>query len=359
MQINIITDISEMTALEMDWKQVDSKFPCPTQHYIWAKACMEIYSYSSSISIVLVRRDSAVVAIAPLCKTMGFLSAYEQIGVKDHNEPTDFLYQDSLVLKELISYLAKKKFPLILRRLPMHSEVLSTIRRSYRNRAIVITTASKTNPYIDLKHGSVKQLLSSRLKSDLRRARRHADCFGIIDFEVTSPSSYDDFMPLFEEAVRVEASGWKGEKGSALAFDELRKEFFKRYGLYACEQGILRMCFMRINGKAVAMQIAVESDNSFWLFKIGYDAAYAECSPGMLLIHETLCYAAERGLCSYEFLGASTPWTRRWTHNERENKIVSVYPISLQGQIIMLLDIWHHFIIRLHARAQRYFPKWL
>lgn len=358
MQINIITDVSEFTALETDWEQLDSKLPCPTEHYIWAKACIEIYSYSSRISIVVVKKDSVVVAIAPLYKTR-FLGIYEQIGVKEHDEPTDFLYQDSLGLKELVRYCAKNKFPLILRRLPIHSEVLPIIRREYGKRAIIIITKGKTNPYIDLKHENVKQLLSGRLKSDLRRARRRADCFGMIEFEVTSPSSYDEFMPLFEEAIQVEASGWKGKKGTALALDKVRRDFFKRYGLYACEQGILRICFLRIDEKAVAMQIAVESDNSFWLLKIGYDAAYAECSPGMLLFHETLCYAAERGLYSYEFLGTSATWTRRWTHNDRENVNISVYPISLQGQMIMLLDFWRHVIISLHAGMKRYFPKWV
>lgn len=358
MQINIITDTSEFTGLETDWEQLVSKLPCPSEHYIWVKACIESYSYSSSISIVLVKKESAVVAIAPLYKTMGFLGAYEHIGVKEHNEPTDFLYQDSVGLKELVSYCAKKKFPLILRRLPMHSEVLPIINQEYGKRAIILVTVDKTNPYIDLNHGNVKQLLSSKLKSDLRRARRRADCFGMVEFQVASPSTYDEFMPLFEEAVRVEASGWKGKKGTALALDKLRKAFFKRYGLYACEQGILRICFLRIDEKPVAMQIAVESDNRFWLLKIGYDAAYAECSPGMLLIHETLFYAAELGLRSYEFLGASDPWTRRWTHKERENLSVSVYPISFQGQMIMLVDMWRHVSIRLHAMVKRYFPKW-
>ena len=61
------------------------------------------------------------------------------------------------------------------------------------------------------------------------------------------------------------------------------------------------------------MQMAVEDGGGLWLLKIGYDRAYGRCSPGMLLMRETIRYAAEAGLGRYEFLGCSATWTRVWT----------------------------------------------
>jgi len=123
--------------------------------------------------------------------------------------------------------------------------------------------------------------------------------------------------PLLEEAFQVEASGWKGHKGTALASDLLRQSFYRRYAAAACEKGILRLSLLRIGGRAAAMQFAVEWGKRFWLLKIGYDEEFSRCSPGTLLMLETLRYAAGRGLQSYEFLGVVEPWLAAWTKQVR------------------------------------------
>src|SRR5439155_13822651 len=109
---------------------------------------------------------------------------------------------------------------------------------------------------------------------------------------------------LLDEVFRVEAAGWKGREGTALANDSVRGMFYRRYAAAACRQGILRLCFLRIGDRVAAVQLGVESEGRFWLHKIGYDEAFAKCSPGMLLLRDTIRYAASRSLRSYEFLGA-------------------------------------------------------
>ena len=98
-----------------------------------------------------------------------------------------------------------------------------------------------------------------------------------------------------------------------------------------CTKGALRMCFLRIGDAVAAAQIAVTFGDRFWLLKIGYDEAFARCSPGTLLSLETIRYAAARGLRSYEFLGGPEPWTRMWTDQERPCVSLRVYPASLRG----------------------------
>lgn len=153
---------------------------------------------------------------------------------------------------------------------------------------------------------------------------------GRLRCEVLAPT-VDNVGPLLEEAFGVEAAGWKGREGSALSCDVKRGRFFKRYAALAARKGILRLCFLRIGGRAAAMQLAVEWANRFWLLKIGYDESFDRCSPGTLLILETVRYAAQRRLGSYEFLGTVEPWTRMWTRLERPCLSVAVYPAGLKG----------------------------
>ena len=156
---------------------------------------------------------------------------------------------------------------------------------------------------------------------------------------------------LLEEAWAVEAAGWKGVNGSALARDARRGDFFRRYAVAACRKGILRLCFMRIGGHTAAMQLATECGGRFWLFKIGYDEQFARCSPGQLLMLHTVRYAALRGLHSYEFLGTTAPWTDVWTPSVREYVAVRAYPMTARGIAAFSMDAARFGWRRLKGRS--------
>jgi CelD/BcsL family acetyltransferase involved in cellulose biosynthesis len=87
------------------------------------------------------------------------------------------------------------------------------------------------------------------------------------------------------------------------------------------------------------MQLAIECGNRFWLLKIGYDEAFARCSPGSLLLLETVRYAALRGLHSYEFLGTAEPWTHMWTTCMRPCVSLLAYPANRRGLAAFAADV--------------------
>ena len=137
--------------------------------------------------------------------------------------------------------------------------------------------------------------LSARRQSDLRRARRRAQRLGSVSCEVLSPGP-GELQPLMDQALDVEAAGWKGRERTALVHDSTRQAFFRRYAAAASSQGILRVCLLRIGDRIAAMQVAVETGGRFWLLKMGYDERFARCSPGSLLLLETIRHAALREL---------------------------------------------------------------
>ena len=86
------------------------------------------------------------------------------------------------------------------------------------------------------------------------------------------------------------------------------------------------------------MQIAVEQNNAYWLLKIGFDPAFGNCSPGNLLLAESLRDAARRGLASLEFLGTVEPWTQVWTDQERKCVALRYYPFNVRGGLTLLSE---------------------
>ena len=123
-----------------------------------------------------------------------------------------------------------------------------------------------------------------------------------------------------------------------MAIDRTVGDFYRQYALKASQQGILRLCFLRIDGRAIAMQIAVEYDSRFWLLKVGYDETFTRCSAGNLLMLHTVKYAAECGFKSYEFLGTEETWTKVWTELVRSFVNVRVYPVSISGISNLVTD---------------------
>jgi CelD/BcsL family acetyltransferase involved in cellulose biosynthesis len=95
---------------------------------------------------------------------------------------------------------------------------------------------------------------------------------------------------------------------------------------------------LRIDGRAAAVQLAVETADGFWLLKLGYDERFARCSPGSLLLRETIRYAATRGLRSYEFLGSAESWIRPWTETARPCVRLDAYPFERSGVGMLATD---------------------
>jgi CelD/BcsL family acetyltransferase involved in cellulose biosynthesis len=116
---------------------------------------------------------------------------------------------------------------------------------------------------------------------------------------------------------------------------------------------MLRLCFLRIGERIAAAQFAVESNERFWLLKIGYDEAFGRCSPGNLLMRETVRYAASRGLLSYEFLGAPEQWTRMWTDQIRPCVSIRAYPARARGVAALAADVVQASLRKLSVRFGR------
>jgi len=334
----VIQRIEDLEELAGAWDWLAARSDSPMQHYAWGKACAATFTEDTRLQVVAVGAPQAA-AIAPLVRGSGVLGRMELLGLGGLNEPTDFLFADPAALAALTDALARLGVPLSLRRLPADSPVVAALRHSYRWRGIVTCRPRVGTAWIPLDAGwrEPERHLNSGRRSDLRRARKIAEQIGPVTCEVVSPTP-STLEPLLEEAFQVEAAGWKGRQGSAMAKDDLRGAFFRRYAAGACQQGVLRLCFLRIGGRSAAMQLAVESGQRFWLLKIGYDDAFARCSPGLLLMMETIRYAATRGISSYEFLGTVEPWTVIWTRLERPCTCVQAYPMSFRGIAALTAD---------------------
>ena len=331
---------SSLTELGDSWDQLAVGSGSPMHHYAWMSACREAFSIPPDLHVVVVGSPDRPAAIAPLVRRQSRLPRLELVGVRELGEPMDLVYRTAADATTLAEALAQLSLPLFLERVPAESATVSAVKAAWRGLGIVICRPALACPWIALDHrwGEPEPPLEAGRRSDLRRAHRNAEKIGPVRCQIVSPTP-TELDPLLDEALRVEAAGWKGRRGTALATDPAQSAFYRRYAAAACRAGILRLCFLHVGDRIAAMQFAVESEERFWLLKVGYDEAFARCSPGMLLLRETVRHAANRGLRSYEFLGAPEPWIRIWTKHVRPCLSIRAYPAKACGIAALTADL--------------------
>jgi len=308
------------------------------QQFIWSQTAATAFTREGELRILVLEDNDHVVAVAPLVQPHG-THRLELLAVEESTESIDVLCGQSEVVPALAKALVDLKIPLLLKHLPEDSALPKALSNAFHGHGTCFCRPDGGWPWIKLDPSweAPENHLNAGRRSDFRRAQRKAQELGDVKADIMTPT-LESLPALLEEAFKVEAASWKGMTGSALALDKIRGSFYRQYTAAACERGILRLSFLRIGGQTAAMQIALESNGGFWLLKIGYDNQFAKCSPGNLLLRETLRYAALRGLKSYEFLGAVESWIGAWTDLERRCVTVRGYPFNFYGATTFASD---------------------
>ncbi len=308
--------------------------------------------------------SDGVEAMLPLCRAPGGFARWRVPGAEEVFEPGDALCRDAAAAGRLARVLAAERRPIELARVPAASPLIPALKAAMPGRVSVRPATPSPTIALSPEWREPESQFSSRRRSDFRRAARRAAEFGAVTCEMLCPPP-GEFDALFDEAIAVEAKSWKRAAGTAIACDPAKEAFFRRYLGFACARGEGRVALLRIDGRVAAMQLAVEWAGRYWLYKIGYDEAYARCSPGTLLMLHALRDAAGRGLTGFELMGDSEAWIADlWTRDCHECVRVRTYPLTVSGVIAGARDgaAWARGRLRLKARLRdaRYaFPRWI
>lgn len=125
-----------------------------------------------------------------------------------------------------------------------------------------------------------------------RQGKRLSEC-GYLECVQFQPG--DDIQHWIDDFLRVEAGGWKGRQGTALANQPADRAFFRRAVTAAHERGRLLLTALRLDGRPVAMKCNLTAGAGAFSFKIAFDEEFARFSPGVLLEIDTIRRLHESG----------------------------------------------------------------
>jgi CelD/BcsL family acetyltransferase involved in cellulose biosynthesis len=128
--------------------------------------------------------------------------------------------------------------------------------------------------------------LAGKRRKEFRRLEKRLSESGRLDYKLLFSS--EDPASWIEDFLALEAKGWKGQQGSAMALESDRRVFFEQISYAAHERGKLMMLGLFLDNRPLALKCNFVTGRGGFAFKIAFDEEFARSSPGVLLEIENI-----------------------------------------------------------------------
>jgi CelD/BcsL family acetyltransferase involved in cellulose biosynthesis len=314
-----------------EWDQlVDHTARMPWVRPGWVAAWWQAFG-RGRLEVLVAWRADRLAGVLPLQRRPGRLDST----TNPHSPGFCLLAEDDVVRRALADALMRRRVRRVtLCCLPPAGAGLVEGREAARAAGRLLGSRTMLrSPYVPIEDdwATYEHVLGARKLRGLRRRRRRLERLGNLSVDVHDGRERLD--QLLAEGWRVEASGWKGRRGTAVASHADTRRFYRAVARWAAGCGWLRLAFLRLDGHPIAFDFCIEEGGVHYLLKTGYDEAWREYGPGMLLRHHMLARAFALRLDRYEFLGADDPWKAEWTDKAHEFTALRAYARSLPGLV--------------------------
>ena len=174
---------------------------------------------------------------------------------------------------------------LILRDVTLDGAVMKAFRQALRQDGMrPKLLQSHVRACLDATHDAdelLRDALGPKKLKELRRQRNRLAEHGAVHFDVARTP--DDVAAATETFLRLEASGWKAQRGTALLQDDGDAGFVRRATLALAEAGQCEIVTLRAGDTPVAAAIVLRHRDRAFYFKLGVDERFAKLSPGVQL----------------------------------------------------------------------------
>ena len=130
----------------------------------------------------------------------------------------------------------------------------------------------------------LRDALGAKKLKELRRQRHRLEEHGSVTFEAVRRP--DEIGPALETFLQLEASGWKGKRGTALVQHAGDAAFIRRAVPALAETAQCEIITLRAGATPIAAGIVLRHQDRAFFFKLGIDERFARYSPGVQLTLE-------------------------------------------------------------------------
>ena len=246
----------------------------------------------SPVSIATVTdTDSQLVAVAPVVEDrFGRLTEAVRIWSHSYGPLGTPLVREGgakTALAELINGLAPRDSDraLIVPDLPLAGPAASVLMElAVEQKRPVARIEDGARAFIALAHEVPGHTLARRRRKEMgRQLRRLGDRGGLTFSTASEPSNVRHGLAEF---LALEAAGWKGRRGTALASTTATAQFARKAVFERAAAGAVRIDSLQLDGRPIAIVISFVEGLTMFTWKITHDERFAAYSPGAQLMFE-------------------------------------------------------------------------
>jgi CelD/BcsL family acetyltransferase involved in cellulose biosynthesis len=354
-RLDIIRTPSDLPVIQSSWDALATSMGSPMLSYPWFYASSMAFGGRSPLYVMTLKdKKDNIRAIAPLGRKESMPPRFELLGSSILREPSSLLYTDPVALRVAIQKMLDLNQPITLRGLRLYGPVSKILEQELKQRSYRSKKSSARIPYVAIRKSweeFEREDISSSRRSSFRRLKRKAEKHGPLRLEVVTPTP-ENVASYLEQVYRIEAANWKGRAGTAIQTHPTLNVFFRILAHQMAEQGRLRLYFLNVGDKMVAVQYNLMYDQQLWIYKIGYDEQWAWCSPGILLMHEVIKHSFAQSLEAVEFLGTDASWLHIWATDWHSLRSYELYPKNVVGSLARPRDLLQQAYHKIEARIR-------
>lgn len=312
----VVNSLEGMEGLANEWRELWSADPygTPFQSPDWLIPWTRHLWGGGKLRILTVRQNGRLAALAPFflwgyggrpeVLRLSFLGS----GISDYLDVLCAADCAGESIQTILGWLtdAEAEWDLCdLQELQVHSPLLR-----YGGQRLKRDTCSVC-PVLRL-HGSFRDQLAGlggKFRRSLRTAEKRLWGRGAVEFVRADAANCGTLLRrLFE----LHAGRWheRGERGM-FATERLRA-FHSETAARFCEQGMLRLYGLILDGQPIAVQYNFTAKRRVYAYQAGFDTAWTRESPGAVLLAHTIEDAIAEGAREFDFLRHPEPFKYAW-----------------------------------------------
>jgi CelD/BcsL family acetyltransferase involved in cellulose biosynthesis len=194
---------------------------------------------------------------------------------------------------------------------------------------------------------SIDTAVGAKKLKELRRQRNRLADDGHVALAIaTHPREIADAL---EEFLALEAEGWKGRAGTALALDDGDAKFIREATRVLADTGHCRVAVLTRAGVPVAAGVVLHHLDRAYFFKLAYDESLAKLSPGVQLTLElTRHFASNPDIADVDSIADADHPMIDHLWRDRLTIATTLFPTRAGDALARVIE--HLIVTRGHAR---------
>ncbi len=306
--------------------------------YEYCRSWWEIFGQDQELLVLLARKDSEIIGIAPLTitTTRGLgrtVSVVEFLGTVQ-SDYMDFIVgsDKEVVLDAFYGYLwsIRDRWDVIrLRQIPEDS---STIRLSREHlgtskRPFCFRQGSGCMAVLIRGHKEEIQKRINQQKT-LRNCINRLKRMGEIEYGYAKDTQ--ECLSYMDSFFQLHINRWKSTLTLSTFYNERERQFYRRLVQALSNKGCLHFAYLNLNGVPIALIVGFEYNGSLSVHRTVYDRLYYKYSPGRIIVRYAVQYCLDNGLRDLDLLAGIEEYKGYITNEVRDTKEIHVYKSSVQ-----------------------------